>query len=186
MRGLGRAPSRRVGPVGRMAALAGALTLGAGLALAAGLSARGEEAIRGDFGLTLGQIFDQGLALGSVTLAGNIEAQRFNPAYPLYLFRDYYAVVTPRSRLVGGIVAHSVEFSTMQECVTQLNAVQAFLGRFGVPRMTSQSDREVLVQVEQGNRAAYLRCNRAQNIRMELNYTDYDVLRLRDQEVRAK
>ena len=140
------------------------------------------EAIYGDFGLVLGETFDQRLSAGRAMLFGNIEAERFQPAYPLYLFRDYYAVVTPRSRRIAGIVAESVPFASMPECVTHMNAVQAYVGRYGTPRMTQQSDDEVLVQVEQGNRAAYLRCNRGQFIRMELNYADFDLLNLRSQE----
>lgn len=152
------------------------------LACAATAPARAQEAIYGDFGVTLGQGFDQSLSLGRALLYGNVEAERFQPSYPLYLFREYYAVITPRTRLVAGIMAESVPFASIDECMTHLNAVQSYIGRFGVPRMTAQSDREVLVQVEQGNRAAYLRCNRGQNVRMELNYVDYTLLRQRDQE----
>jgi hypothetical protein len=157
--------------------------LAAGILLALGGSgAPAQESIYGDFGVALGQPFDQRLAQGTVMLPGNIEAYRFQPAYPLYLFRDYYAVVTPRSRLVAGIVARSVDFSSMPECVTHLNAVQGFLGRYGLPQVAAQTDREVMVQIDQGNRAVYLRCNRASHIRMELNYADYQMLQLRAQE----
>jgi len=155
------------------------------LALAlAGASAtlRAQEAISGDFGLVLGETFDQRLSAWRALLSGNVEAERFQPAYPLYLFREYYAVVTPRSRQIAGIVAESVPFASMPECVTHLNAVQAYIGRYGTPRMTQQTDTEVLLQVEQGGRAAYLRCNRGQYIRMELNYADYDLLARRSQE----
>jgi hypothetical protein len=144
--------------------------------------ARGQEAINGDFGLVLGEEFDQRISAGRAILPGNIEAERFQPAYPLYLFRDYYAVVTPRSRLIAGIVAESVPFASMPECVTHLNAVQAYVGRYGMPRMTQQNDNEVLLQVEQGGRAAYLRCNRGQFIRMQLNYADFALLGRRAQE----
>lgn len=149
---------------------------------AAAAPARAQEAISGDFGLVLGETFDQRLSAGRAMLPGNIEAERFQPVYPLYLFRDYYAVVTPRSRAIAGIVAESVPFASMQECVAHLNAVQAYIGRYGMPRMTQQTDSEVLLQVEQGNRAAYLRCNRGQYIRMELNYADFDLLNRRGQE----
>ncbi|MGQ0676701.1 MAG: hypothetical protein ACT4N4_11525 [Rhodospirillales bacterium] len=158
----------------------GWLALALGAAAVAG--ARAQEAIYGDFGLVLGQDFDQRLSAGRAMLFGNVEAERFQPSYPLYLFRDYYAVVTPRSRQVAGIVAESVPFASMPECVTHLNAVQAYIARYGTPRMTQQTDTEVLLQVEQGNRAAYLRCNRGQFIRMELNYVDFELLNRRAQE----
>ena len=77
--------------------------LGAALLALVGGPAIGQEAIYGDFGVALGQPFDQRMAQGTVMLPGNIEALRFQPSYPLYLFRDYYAVVTPRTRLVAGI-----------------------------------------------------------------------------------
>lgn len=141
-----------------------------------------QEQIYGDFGVALGQPFDQRMAQGTVRLAGNTDAYRFQPSYPLYLFRDYYVVVTPRTGLVAGIVARSVDFSSMPECVNHLNSVQGFLGRYGLPQLVAQSDREVMVQIEQGNRAVYLRCNRADHIRMELNYADYQMLQLRTQE----
>lgn len=150
------------------------------LALASPASA--QEAIYGDFGIALGQPFDPRMAQGTVRLANNTEAYRFQPSYPLYLFRDYFVVVTPRTGLVAGIVARSVDFSSMPECVTHLNSVQGFLGRYGLPQLAAQSDREVMVQIEQGNRAVYLRCNRADHIRMELNYADYQMLQLRTQE----
>jgi len=156
--------------------------LGAALLLLIGAPAAAQEAIYGDFGVALGQPFDARMAQGTVMLSGNIEAQRFQPSYPLYLFRDYYVVVTPRSRLVAGIVARSVDFSSMPECVTHLNSVQGFLGRYGLPQVAAQSDREVMVQIDQGNRAVYLRCNRATHIRMELNYADYQMLQLHAQE----
>lgn len=156
--------------------------LAVALAVALAGSARGQEAINGDFGLVLGEEFDQRTSAGRAILPGNIEAERFQPSYPLYLFRDYYAVVTPRSRLIAGIVAESVPFASMPECVTHLNAVQAYVGRYGMPRMTQQNDNEVLVQVEQGGRAAYLRCNRGQFIRMQLNYADFALLGRRAQE----
>lgn len=156
--------------------------LGAALLALLALPAAAQEAIYGDFGVALGQPFDMRMAQGTVMLPGSIEAYRFQPSYPLYLFRDYYAVVTPRSRLVAGIVARSVDFSSMPECVTHLNSVQGFLGRYGLPQVAAQTDREVMVQIDQGNRAVYLRCNRATNIRMELNYADYQMLQLRAQE----
>lgn len=160
-----------------------ALALLAGVAAAlASQPTRGQEAIYGDFGVALGETFDQRLSLGRALLYGNVEAERFQPAYPLYLFREYYAVVTPRTRLVAGILAESVPFASIDECMAHLNSVQSYIGRFGVPRMTAQSDREVLLQVEQGNRAAYLRCNHGQSVRMELNYVDYTLLSQRDQE----
>ena len=156
--------------------------LAAVIAVAPLLPARAQEAINGDFGLVLGESFDQSISAGRAMLPGNIAAERFQPAYPLYLFRDYYAVVTPRSRVIAGIVAVSVPFASMPECVTHLNAVQAYIGRYGVPRMTQQTDTEVLLQVEQGGRAAYLRCNRGQYIRMELNYADFELLNRRAQD----
>ena len=156
--------------------------LACALLLVVATPAMAQEAIYGDFGVALGQPFDQRMAQGTAMLSGNVEAYRFQPSYPLYLFRDYYAVVTPRSRLVAGIVARSVDFSSMPECVTHLNAVQGFLGRYGLPQVAAQSDREVMVQIDQGNRSVYLRCNRADHIRMELNYADYQMLQLRAQE----
>jgi hypothetical protein len=147
-----------------------------------GLRASAQEPIRGDFGVMLGGEFDQRMGLGAALLPGNVTAERFQPSYPLYLFRDYYAVVTPRTRLVAGIVARSVVFASMPECVSHLNAVQAFLARYGALRPSSQTDTEVLVQVDQGNRAAFLRCTRGSSIHMELNYVDYEMLRLREQE----
>lgn len=162
---------------GSMAWLVLALLAGAALPPACA-----QEAILGDFGLVLGETFDQRLSAGRAMLPGNVEAERFQPAYPLYLFRDYYAVVTPRSRQIAGIVAESVPFASMPECVIHLNAVQAYIGRYGVPRMTQQTDTEVLLQVEQGGRAAFLRCNRGQFIRMEINYADFDLLNRRSQE----
>jgi len=171
---------------GRLAVLVLLLGLSAGGVVAGGLVVSGraaaQEPIRGDFGVVLGQAFDQRMALGATLLPGNVTAERFQPSYPLYLFRDYYAVVTPRTRMVSGIVARSVVFASMPECVTHLNAVQAFLARYGQVRPTSQTESEVLVQVDQGNRAAFLRCNRGSQIHMELNYVDYEMLRLRDQE----
>jgi hypothetical protein len=145
------------------------------LALAAPVAA--QEAIYGDFGVALAQPFDGRMAQGTVRLSGNTEA-----SYPLYLFRDYFVVVTPRTGLVAGIVARSVDFSSMPECVNHLNSVQGFLGRYGLPQLVAQTDREVMVQIEQGNRAVYLRCNRGDHIRMELNYADYQMLQLRAQE----
>ncbi len=152
------------------------------LLAAAAMPASAQEAIYGDFGVALGQPFDGRMAQGTVRLSGNTEAYRFQPSYPLYLFRDYFVVVTPRTGLVAGIVARSVDFSSMPECVTHLNSVQGFLGRYGLPQLAAQTDREVMVQIEQGNRAVYLRCNRADHIRMELNYADYQMLQLRAQE----
>jgi hypothetical protein len=164
----------------RARAWARALLAGAAVLCAAGVGA--QESIYGDFGVALGQVFDQRMAQGTVMLNGSTEAVRFTPSYPLYLFREYYAIVTPRSRLVAGILARSVEFATMAECVTHMNSVQGFLTRYGAPLLAAQSDREVMVQVDQGNRAAYLRCNRAEHIRMELNYVDYPTLQIRTQE----
>lgn len=153
-----------------------------GLAACAAASAMAQEAIYGDFGVALAQPFDARMAQGTVRLTANTEAFRFQPSYPLYLFRDYYVVVTPRTGLVAGIVARSVDFSSMPECVTHLNTVQGFLGRYGLPKLAAQNDREVLVEIDQGNRAVYLRCNRGDHIRMELHYADYQMLQLRTQE----
>jgi len=168
--------------MGNVAAIVRRLTAALGLAAGLVAPAAAQEAIYGDFGVALGQPFDPRMAQGTVKLTATTEAYRFLPSYPLYLFRDYYAVVTPRTGLVAGIVARSVDFSSMPECVTHLNTVQGFLGRYGLPKLAAQNDREVLVQIEQGNRAVYLRCNRGDRIRMELHYADYQMLQLRAQE----
>ena len=172
--------------MGRDAAMRGPRVLAAVarvlLAVIASAPAIAQEAIYGDFGVALGQPFDPRMGQGTALLNGTTEATRFAPSYPLYLFREYYAILTPRTRLVAGILARSVEFSTMPECVTHMNAVQGFLTRYGAPLLVSQTDREVMVQVDQGNRAAYLRCNRSTRIHMELNYVDYQMLQLRAQE----
>ncbi len=129
------------------------------------------SAIKGAFGVKLGDKYDTNKGLGKSNLAGEIPLYAFPPVKPYDKCDSYYVLITPETKIIYSILAQG-EMGSNEACKSEQEVLMEQLtSKYGSTKeRTSLQDVE---KITQGDREVYTECTGSDDTTLRLVYTDH-------------
>jgi len=132
------------------------------------------SAIKGDFGVKLGEKFDATKGLGKSSLADKKTLYEFISVKPYDKCDSYYVLITPESKIIYSILAQGVMDSKKACKREQKILMDQLTSKYGATKeKTSLKMRQDVEKITQGDRDVYTECTGPKSTTLRVVYTDH-------------
>jgi plastocyanin len=144
------------------------------------------SAIKGSFGVKLGERFDTLTAIGRANLKDGIPFYKFSPLNPYEKCDSYYVYITPTTKIIYSIVAQG-EMKNDAACKHEQKVLMELLTKkYGSIKGTSSLNTlHDVERITQGDREIYTNCTGSDNATLRIVYTDHKLDKQAEEESTA-